>query len=168
MSLRKAEFEIVTDTNGTGYDDIHLRPSIAARTGRIEAVVVDRTDINDDSDTAYGFAWPTITINELVDVSNATLYPWNDSAEDLMLSRQLFFVDTKAAPIDDASHVGEFWAYSPRKPGMTEFGEAGATDVLVAPELIRVDDVRCLITDGGDAQTWRVTMYYETAGDYRF
>jgi len=163
MTLRKAVFEVACDTNGMGYDDIRLRPSISTRKARVEMVTLDRRYEEASTGTErIGFGRPTITLIQLDDVSGED---WNDSAEDYALGKQLVFIDTKVTQSTAHTH-GDEWA--PRHAITTTEGVTPTYDVLIGQELIDTNDVRCEINGANSGDYFRVTLYYETAGDYRF
>lgn len=155
MTLRKADFSVTLGAGGLGYDDVHLRSSVRDRGARVERVVFDRTDGNDGDPHMVN-----LTVSELDDVSDET---WNDSAETYALGRQLVFIPRGAANTD--SRLDEF---VPRVSVVTAVGASPTTDVMDARPFIETADIRVEVTGGVEGDVYTGTVYYETAGDYRF
>lgn len=175
MTMRKAVFTVTCDDHGTGSDDIHLRPSIGTRGARILMVRLAR---GDGAAATWGGEMPTITISELIDVHDTATYDWNDSDEDFQLSKQLVYIDTQVVQSTANIEVDE---WDPRHAIVSLEGDTPTYDVLVGERLITTDYVRCelyhpvIMSATSEANNnvtadnvYTVTMYYETAGDYRF
>lgn len=142
MTLRKAEFSLTADDAGLASDDVRIRPSIAARHGRLHSVVLERDA------TAQGM--PNIAVSELNDVSDAD---WNDTAETVALGEILMFIPAG----DEPGRVGAqdvFYAADYHDPD--------------ADPLIMSDQLRVELTGAVPGSVYTVTVHYETAGDYRF
>lgn len=155
MTLRKAVFAVTVGAGGVGSDDAHLRSSVRDRGARIERVAIDR------SAALLGpTLGPTVTISELDNVADED---WNDSTEDYALGRQLVFIPASAKNSD-----GVIDSFAPRASVVTNVGASPTTDVLDARPFIETSDLRCDVAGGTEGDEYTVTVYYQTAGDYRF
>lgn len=145
MALRRSVFTVTCGSDGNGYDDNSLSgvPVNSSRPAMLHAVTIDVR-------AAVLKPLPSVTVTALNDVSSAA---WNDTAEDYELSDQIYFVDT----------LLDYTTY-PSKDEVYEYQLDSAT----GRALINEKHVRCEVTNGGASDVYTVTLYYETAGDYRF
>ena len=153
MTLRKAAFSITCDTNGMGVDDVRLPINTFGRHAQLYRVVVDR---------AACFGSPSVCISELDDVEDAA---WNDTAETLALGRQLAFIDRGLSATEGDGLID---SYDVRVNAVTLFGETPSVNAPDALVLIKTNDIRCEVNGANSGDVLAVTLYYETAGDYRF
>lgn len=151
MALHQADFSITTDSFGYGEDDLRLRPVSATRAYKLVGVTFETDD---------GAGNPTLTIRELdedEDDSGVAIYTDGD---------QLFFTTTPYGSGSD-HQMRSPTILQPRTEAYEEQGDwisaADAGDILSTARYIRVE-----VTDGGASKTYTGTVFYETAGDYRF
>lgn len=150
MALHQADFSITTDSFGYGEDDLRLRPVSATRSWRLVAVTFETDD---------GGGNPTLTVRELDEDTSETPSVFTDGD-------QLFFTTTPYGSGSDhemrtPTHI------QPRTEAYEENGDwvsaADAADIISCSRYVRVE-----VTDGGASKTYTGTLFYETAGDYRF
>ena len=140
MAIKRTTFTCTTSALGVAEDDARLSGTITtgARHSFLEAVRV-----NDSAATLPALA---VRIYQLEDDDNG------DEQEGTLLFSAL-------NPVSDG-------VYYPRVAGHDEFGVAlsGATGRI----LLRSTSVRVSVEGGATGDVYTVTVYHETAGDYRF
>ncbi len=154
MTLRKGVFTITCADDGNGYDDVHLPTSTGSRRAQALKVEVDRSAAVGD---------PNFTISELVEVADPD--DTDTSYDEQQLGKQVVFIERGATPSEQGELV-DF--YDTRVPVQSVFGVRPSTDVPVAPVIFAQNDLRCEVFGGVDGDVFTVTLYYESAGDYRF
>jgi hypothetical protein len=151
MALHQADFSITTNAFGYGEDDLRLRPVSATRAFKLAGVTFETDD---------GAGNPALCIRELdedEDTDGTTIYTDGD---------QLFFITTPYGSGSDHQMRSPTFIL-PRTEAYEEDGTwisaADAGDIISSSRFIRVE-----VTDGGSSKTYTGTVFYETAGDYRF
>lgn len=151
MALHTADFSITTDAFGYGEDDLRLRPVASNRPFRFIGVTFETDD---------GAANPSLTVRELIE----------DEDEDGNAIRldgdPLFFTHAPyGSPSANDSRTPAI--LQPRTEVYEEEGTfvsaADAGEILSVKRYIQVE-----VTDGGASKTYTGTVFYETAGDFRF
>lgn len=145
MALKKAVFEVTCDSNGMGYDDVHLKvPTSSARPVQLLAVKVDV------SEAASSKA--TVSLTEVVDsgLSTQTLGESVFHSAAARMNGAIVSVSSNEQKVDA------------RDTALSVPSAGGGI------QFIETADVRCEIYGGASADVFTVTAFYETAGDYRF
>lgn len=150
MALHQADFSITTDAFGYGEDDLRLRPVSSSRAFRLVGITFETDD---------GAGNPSLTLRELDEDSSSGTTVYTDGA-------QLFFTTTPyGSPSDHQNQTPTI--IQPRTEAYEEVGDwisaADAADIISSSRYIRVE-----VNDGGSSKTYTGTVFYETAGDYRF
>lgn len=166
MSTQRAIFTVTADTNGMGSADVTMKlPTELTRHAYLSDVAIDVR-------SAVSKA-PMVTISSLDDVSSVTLDSTgtaDPTGTDYALGEQLFTVDLSdsgATPIYPSRT--DVYDFAPRRPSQVSPGGAVTTSGdAEARAIIRTKKVRCEVDKVSSGDVVIVSVYYETAGDYRF
>lgn len=139
MTLRKATFDITTNSFGYGEDDTRITPTAATRPSALRAIQL--------TDGAGGA--PKVTLYEA---------PYDSTELEFEFGDQLFYSTTMGN--GELRHL-QGPAVVDETDTAVSSGETG--DIYVDEQY-----VRCTIDDGLPSSSYTVIVFYETAGDYRF